>query len=338
MTLLETVDLAVEYTTDAGQLRAVDGVGFGLSEGETLGIVGESGSGKSTLAKAVLRLLDTNGRIVDGEIRFKGKDISTYTEKQLRREIRWKEMSYVPQNAMNALDPVYTVGRQMVMAIRRHTDLSKEAARERARARLEDVGLEASRMNDYAHELSGGQQQRVVIALALLLDPSLIVADEITTGLDVVVQDEILELIADIQETSGNAMMFITHDISAVAEVADRVAVMYGGKIVEIGTTREVFKESSHPYTIGLRNSFPSLDMLSKGIELVRIPGAPPNLVDPPSGCRFASRCPFATPECEREPELASVSDGHLSKCHFRDRASEFREEGTRAETWRSRP
>jgi oligopeptide/dipeptide ABC transporter ATP-binding protein len=245
-------------------------------------------------------------------------------------------MSYVPQNAMNSLDPVYKIGRQLVQAVRRHTDLSKKEARERAADCLESVGLDSARMNDYPHELSGGQQQRVVIALALLLNPSLIVADEITTGLDVVVQDEILELISDIQKTSGNSMIFISHDISAVAEVADRVAVMYGGRIVELGTTREVFKESSHPYTIGLRNSFPSLKMLSEGTELVSIPGAPPNLVDPPEGCRFAERCPFATEECKHEPALESVSNGHLSKCHYRDQALEFRERGTRAETWGS--
>lgn len=336
MSLLEATNLSVEYSTEDGQLGAVDGVNFALEEGETLGLVGESGSGKSTLAKTILRLLDTNGEITSGEIRLRDHVISEYSKRQLKQDIRWKEISYIPQNAMNALDPVYNVGTQLMEAIHRHTDVSKTQARKRAEERLEDVGLEAARMRDYPHELSGGQQQRVVIALALLLDPSLIIADEITTGLDVIVQDEILELISDIQESSDNSMIFITHDISAVSEVADRVAVMYAGEIIEIGSSHEIFKQSTHPYTIGLRNSFPSLEMLSEGAELVSIPGAPPNLIDPPSGCRFASRCPFATTECEREPDLAHVGNGHQSKCHYNDRSQQFRDKGMQVETWRS--
>jgi len=331
MSLIDVNDLSIEYTTDVGPLRAVDDIDFSIEPSETIGIVGESGCGKTTAAKSLLGMLDDNGSIVDGSIDYRnGDDLATYSEADYR-EIRWEEISYIAQNAMNALDPVYRAGSQIVEVIQHHEDVSKADARERAKRLLNDVGLDETVYSDYPHELSGGQRQRVVIALSLALDPALIIADEPTTGLDVVVQDAILSLIKDIQEETGSSMVFITHDISAVAEVADRVAVMYGGRIVELGTVSEVFKESGHPYTMGLRNAFPSI---SKKIELVSIPGQPPNLTEEQTGCVFTDRCPFATEECHHEPTMAGMDDGHSAKCHYTARAPEFRDRSADPGTW----
>lgn len=339
MSLLELNDLTVAYETQEGPLPAVDDVNLSLQDGEILGVVGESGSGKSTLAKAILRILDENGSVTEGEIRFDGTDLTTISRKELNG-IRWSEISYIAQNAMNALDPVYRVGSQVVEVIRAHTDQSKAEARERTAELFRNVGLDPSRRRDYPHELSGGQRQRVVIALALALGPSIVLADECTTGLDVVVQDAILELLSDIQSETGNSMLFITHDMSTVAEIADRVAVMYGGKIVEVGPTSDVFKRSAHPYTIGLRNAFPTLEAAQRDSELITIPGDPPDLRDEGvrNRCRFADRCPFATERCEEVPEFVELSDGHEAKCHYAGEAADFRERGTAAETWRERP
>lgn len=332
MALLELDDLAVEYRTERGPLRAVDQASFDLEEGETLGIVGESGCGKTTLSKAILRLLPQNGRIAEGEIAFKGTDLATIPKDELN-DLRWNEISYIVQNAMNALDPVYTVQNQLVEVIRHHTDVSKAEARSRAEELVEGVGLDAARLRDYPHELSGGQRQRVVIALALALDPSLIIADECTTGLDVIVQDEILELISDIQTEIGSSMIFVSHDISAVAEVSDRIAVMYGGRIAEIGPAAEVLKRGAHPYTLGLVNAFPPLEPDPQ--ELVSIPGTPPNLVDPEPGCRFAERCPFATEECQKAPPMFDIDEEHRVRCHYPDRREEFQDLTRKPETWR---
>lgn len=337
MSLLEITNLGVEYDDNGGVVRAVDSIDLTVEAGETLGIVGESGCGKSTVTKSLIRILDENGSIADGQIRFKGSDLAEYSIDELNRDIRWKEISYIPQNAMASLDPVYRIGAQIVEVIRAHTDTTKQEARERAQTLLNDVGLDTERLYDYPHELSGGQRQRAVIALALALEPSLILADEPTTGLDVVIQDEILNLLADIQEDINCAIILVTHDMSVVAEVADNVAVMYGGRLMEFGTTSAVFKNSSHPYTIGLKNAFPSLEQGSDKSRLVSIPGSPPDLRNPPTGCRFRSRCPFATDECKRlEPPTIDVGDGQRAKCHYTDQASRFRSQGSSPELWMS--
>lgn len=332
MTLLELEDVSVDYKTENGLLRAVDSVDLTVTEGEILGIVGESGCGKTTITKAVLGLLAQNGRVSEGEIRFKGDNLLEYSQKKFN-EVRWAEISYIIQNAMNALDPVYTIGRQFQEVIRNHISVSKREAREKARSLLESVGIDGQRLNSYPHELSGGQRQRVVIALALALEPSLVIADEPTTGLDVVVQDEILDLLTDMQSEFGNSLLIITHDISVVSEIADRVAVMYGGEIVEIGETGDVFKRSGHPYTMGLFNAFPSL---TGGDDLVSIPGSPPDLTAPPDGCRFADRCPFATELCNTNPPFVEVRAGQRAKCHYVDDAPTLRAESQDPETWRA--
>jgi len=331
MTLLDITDLSVEYETNDGTLKAVDEISFSLEGGETLGLVGESGCGKSTAAKSLIGLLDSNGHISNGEIRFGDHDLATFSEDDFRN-IRWKDISFIPQNAMNALDPVHRIGSQMIEVIQTHTDDTKAEAKERAKKLLEDVDLNPNRITDYPHELSGGQRQRVIIALSLALTPSIIIADEPTTGLDVVVQDSILELIQRIQNERDISMLIITHDMSVVAEVTDRTGVMYGGHLVEIGETSDIFERTTHPYTIGLSNAFPSIDQDIE--ELVHIPGSLPDLRNPQPGCRFADRCPFRTQECEAEPPLLTVGGEHKAKCHYIDNADEFRKRGKRSETW----
>lgn len=332
MSVLEIEALNVEYETDEGALRAVHDVDLTLEDGEFLGIVGESGSGKSTLAKALLGLLPENATVDSGGIFFRGDNLLELSRAELN-EIRWEEISFIMQSAMNALDPVYPVGRQFVEVIRNHRDIGKSEAKEMAKELLEEVDINPQRVRDYPHELSGGQRQRVVIALSIALNPSVVLADEPTTGLDVLVQDEILTLLTELQREINNSSIIITHDMSVVAELCDRVAVMYAGQIVEKGPTRAVFENASHPYTIGLQNAFPSLDENPE--KLVSIPGAAPDLVSPPTGCLFRERCPFATEECEMDPPLMELSQSHQSKCHYSDDGAELRERGRDSATWR---
>jgi peptide/nickel transport system ATP-binding protein len=333
MTLLEVNDLSIEYRTEEKVVHAVNDASFELNEGEIVCIVGESGCGKTTLAEALIGLLPNAGRISSGEILYDDQNLAQFSEKEFN-EIRATEIAYVIQSAMNALDPVYPIGEQFVEVIRQHTDSSKAEARERTREMLERVGIDGNRMGDYPHQLSGGQRQRVVIAFSLILDPSIVIADEPTTGLDVVIQDEILDMMLDIQKSLNNSMIIITHDMSVVAEIADRVIVMYGGKIVEIGSAEDIFDNSAHPYTMGLNNAFPSLDV---GVEqLISIPGSPPSLETLDSGCQFMDRCPFATERCEETPPLEPVNgtDRHMAKCHYLDERERFRTEATETETW----
>lgn len=332
MALLEIRNLTVDYLPGKRRVRAVDGVSLDVESGEYFGIVGESGCGKTTLARAILRLLPGIATIAGGQILYKSRDLATMSAKELR-PLRWSEISFIPQSAMSAMDPVYRVGVQIIEAIRAHEDVSREAAHQRCVELFHMVGLDPQRLADYPHQFSGGMRQRALIAMALALNPDLIIADEPTTALDVIVKDRILFEMEKVQKQLKKSLLLVTHDISVVSENCDRVAVMYAGKVVEYGKTAVIMSVPAHPYTMGLRNAFPSLDESSE--DLVSIPGAPPDLGDPPAGCRFHPRCPFAEARCRSEqPPLLEVGEGHFSACHFPERADEFRAAGARSQTW----
>ncbi len=321
--LLEIQELKTYYSSRGQEVRAVDGVSLSLERGENLGLVGESGCGKTTLSKSLLRINGPNARIAGGRIMFKGRDLTALPEPEMRK-VRWREISMVAQSAMNSLDPVYTVGNQMLETLQLHTELGAQAGMRRAAELFELVGLEPKRLKSYPHQLSGGMRQRAVIALALALNPELIIADEPTTALDVVVQDGILKQLEQIQSQLGNSMILVTHDVSLVAEMCRRVAVMYAGRMAEVGPTSTLFSEAAHPYTIGLLNAFPTLES-AKG-ELISIPGSPPDLAVALPGCPFAARCPFATEKCSIEtPELRHIGQDHYAACHYAENAAEFR-------------
>lgn len=333
--LIEISDLSIDYETDDGPLRAVDSLDLSIDNNEILGIVGESGCGKTTLGKSLIGLLPKNGQVSGGSIECGDYTITGMNESELKRTIRWKNISYIPQNAMNAFDPVYRVGKQIVEVIRTHTDLSKKEARDRVTGLFEDVSIDPQRMHNYPHELSGGQKQRAAIASALAVNPKLIIADEATTGLDVAVQSGILDLLADIKEEHGVAIIFISHDINVIREISDRVGVMYGGQLVEIGKTSEVLERGGHPYTMGLRRAFPTLERGVTVDDMVSIPGTPPNLLDDRPPCRFIDRCPFATDECQFAPLMERVStESHHARCHFVQQSDEFREQSKDPAVW----
>ena len=333
MSVLEFRDLCIEYSLGDGAALAVDKVSLAIGEGEYLGLVGESGCGKSTIAKAILGILPRNGRIRSGEILYRGRDMVGLSVAEMNR-LRWQEIALIPQSAMNGFDPVYTVQQQIAEAIDAHVDWPATRKRERIDEMFALVGLERSRLADYPHQFSGGMRQRAMIAMAMVLNPDVVVADEPTTGLDVIVQDQILYRIKQIHTQLKKTMLLITHDMAVVAENCDRIAVMYAGKLVEHGAN-DVFERPFHPYTMGLCNAFP--DPGDESRELVSIPGAPPPLRAMPPGCRFAERCPFATELCRREePALSSVGDGHAAACHYIARAAEFRQRARLAETWRA--
>ena len=328
--LLEIDDLHVHYQTAAGEARAVDGVSFTLDAGDYLGLVGESGCGKSTIARAVTGILPESARS-SGAIRFKGQNLLGMPDGD-RRPLRWREIALVPQSAMNGFDPVYTVEQQLDEAITAHASLKPNERRRRVAELFDMVGIERQRVRDYPHQFSGGMRQRAMIAMAMVLDPPLIVADEPTTGLDVIVQDQIMQRLKEIQERYAKAILLITHDMAVVAENCNRIVVMYAGKVAEAGG-EAVFQTPFHPYTLGLCNAFPDLD--DRGRDLISIRGAPPSLLAPPSGCRFHQRCPFATAFCaERTPPLVEVAPGHVAACHYVDRAPEFRARAREPETW----
>lgn len=334
MALLDINNLQVNYRIDENrEVQAVDDVSFSIEPGETFGLVGESGCGKTTLAKAIIRLLDANGYVSGGEIHFKGQDLAEVSNREIR-DVRWAEISIIPQSSMSGLNPVYKVGDQIVEAILRHEpETSPEAAHERARSLLERVGVEAERAEDYAHEFSGGMKQRAMIAMALACDPDLIIADEPTTALDVIVQDQVLQELEELQDELNVAFLVISHDISVIAETCDRVGVMYGGKLMEIGTTRDVFENTANPYTLGLKNSFPNIEHAQD--RLVSIPGSAPSLENPEPGCRFRERCPFATQECSTEhPPLYRVEGEHRSACYRLDDIDQIREDAAEEDTW----
>jgi oligopeptide/dipeptide ABC transporter ATP-binding protein len=331
MALLEVDQLHVRYRTAAGEAKAVDGISFAIETGMCLGLVGESGCGKSTVAKAILGILPPAGRIAGGAIRYDGRDLVGMSPQALRR-IRWEHIALVPQSAMNGLDPVYTVESQLAEAIVAHKSMPAAQRRRRIAELFALVGLEPSRVRDYPHQFSGGMRQRAMIAMAMLLDPPLIVADEPTTGLDVLVQDQILQQIRRLHEQLGKAMLLITHDMAVVSENCDRIAVMYAGSIMEYGG-EAVFRTPYHPYTLGLRNAFP--DITQRGRALISIPGTPPSLISSPLGCRFHARCPFATSFCTTAvPPLVEVAPGHVVACHYVDQAEHFRERAAEPLTW----
>ena len=332
MAFLDVTDLEITYTVGSRSLKAVDGVSFSLAEGQSMGVVGESGCGKTTIAKGMMQLLPKNGRISGGSIKLKGKELVSLKPDEVRR-MRLNEIAMISQSAMNALNPVYTVGDQLIEGIQAHTQASKKEAYERAVEVFSMVGLEEKRLRSYPHQMSGGMKQRAVIAMALSLKPSLIIADEPTTALDVVVQDRILQRILKIQKEINSSMIFITHDISVVSEICDTIMVMYGGKVMEHCSTDIFFRNPYHPYSLGLQNAFPSITEMDE--TLISIPGSPPDLVDPPAGCRFSERCPFAKPICHSEhPSLVEVAPDHHVACHFTEQVAEFREKSKRNETW----
>jgi peptide/nickel transport system ATP-binding protein len=320
--VLELKSLVVEYRLAGKRVRAVDGVDLEIGQGEIVGLAGESGCGKSTIANAVMQILRPPARIVGGSIRFLGEDVTGMSPDR-RRRYRWNDVSMVFQSAMNALNPVMRVGDQFVDMMRAHRRVSKREARARAGDLLELVGIERRRLGAYPHELSGGMRQRVIIAMALALQPELVILDEPTTALDVVVQREILQQVQEIQRELRFSVLFITHDLSLLLEVAHRIAIMYAGEIVESATAEQLAAQPRHPYTQGLLQSFPPL--YGPLTRLTGIPGAPPDLAKPPAGCRFHPRCPFCDPANARSyarqtterPLLELVEPGHSVACHL---------------------
>ncbi|MHC2995573.1 MAG: ABC transporter ATP-binding protein [Candidatus Atribacteria bacterium] len=317
-TLLEIKNLKTHFFTHEGIVKAVDGISFRINQGETLGIVGESGSGKSVTALSVMRLIPhPPGKIVNGEIYFEGKDLLKLNDKEIRK-IRGKKISMIFQEPMTSLDPVFTIGHEIVEAIQLHQGLSKEEARKKAIEVLKIVGIPdvEKRINNYPHELSGGMRQRVMIAMALSCNPTLLIADEPTTALDVTIQAQILRLINDLKDKFGASVMLITHNLGVIAEMCDYVAVMYAGHIVEYADVYTLFHNSLHPYTKGLSKSIPRLDVEVENLDA--IPGIVPNLLDLPSGCPFHPRCDFCFKKCMKEmPELIEIENSHLVKCHL---------------------
>lgn len=318
MRLLEVRNLQMHYNTAAGEVKAVDGVSFGVDKNQALGIVGESGCGKTSIGISILRLLPENGRISAGEVVLNGRNLISLTEDQMR-EVRWKQISMIFQGAMNALNPVFRIRDQLVEALQAHEDVSRQEALARAEKLFELVGIPRSRIGEYPHEMSGGMRQRAIIAMSLMCNPRLIIADEPTTALDVVVQDQILYRIKSLQQELGLGLILISHDILVVSEICDAVAVMYGGKIVEQGPVDAVFRNPAHPYTLALLRSCPSIRGPLR--SLVSLAGTPPSLLNPPPGCRFAPRCPFAEEIClAPDTPLVEVQPGHSSLCHFAGR------------------
>ena len=310
--LLEVKNLCVNFGTYGGEVKAVRGVTFDLHKGETLAIVGESGSGKSVACKTIMRILSSNGYIKDGQILFDGKDLTKISEKDMEK-VRGKDIAMIFQDPMTSLNPM-TIGKQIMEPIIKHQGFSKEDARKRALELIELVGISDAekRFKQYPHQFSGGMRQRIVIAISLACNPKVLIADEPTTALDVTIQAQILELIKDLQEKTGVAVIFITHDLGVVANMADRVAVMYAGKIIEYGTSDDIFYDPKHPYTWGLLGSMPTLDIGDN--DLYNIPGTPPDLMDPPKGDAFALRSAYAMKiDHLAEPPMFNVSDTHYA-------------------------
>ena len=320
--LLSVQDLHTSFRTDSGEVQAVNGVSFNLNPGEILGIVGESGSGKSVTAYSVMQILADNGRIKSGHILYKGEDLTTWSEKQMSH-FRGKCCSIVFQDPMTSLNPVFTIGSQLGEAIRLHTNRRGKEVRERAIEMLELVGINEpeKRIKQYPFELSGGMRQRVMIAMALACEPDILIADEPTTALDVTIQAQILELMQDLQKKLGMAVILVTHDLGVIADMCDNIIVMYGGRICERGTAREIFYNPKHEYTKGLLRSIPSVNNMKK--KLVPIAGTPINMLNLPAGCAFCTRCDAAMKICLTEhPDELTINENHKAACwvNIRDR------------------
>jgi peptide/nickel transport system ATP-binding protein len=317
MSLLEVDSLIIEYRTRRGNIRAVNNLSFNLEKGETMGLVGESGSGKSTLGLSIIRLVPYPGVIVSGHIRIDGTDILSLSEEEMR-SLRGKKIALVFQDPMTSLNPVKKVGAHFIELINTHEpEISEREALERAEKALNDVGILAERINDYPHQFSGGMRQRIMIALAIALNPDLVIADEPTTALDVIVQAKILDLLKKLRDKYGMALILITHDLSIVLERCDKIIVMYAGSLVEYANSGELNRNPRHPYTRGLLQSIPNIELAEQKLEA--IPGIPPNLLNPPKGCRFSPRCSLASKKCWiEEPPIVESSPGHFVRC-FRE-------------------
>jgi peptide/nickel transport system ATP-binding protein len=312
--VLEVRDLSVDYLTSKGDVRAVDNVSLDVAKGEFLGIVGESGCGKSTLLFAIAQLLSPPARIAAGSVWFKGTDMVSLTDEELRH-MRWCDYSVVMQSAMNALNPVMTIGAQLKDAIQAHDRMSGREIRARSEHVMRLVGIDPIHLASYPHQLSGGMRQRAMIAMALVFTPELVIMDEPTSALDVVAQRSLMLQIKDLQRTIGFAAVFVTHDMSLVSHFSDRLAVMYAGRVVELGDTRAIFAKPKHPYTKGLMQSFPSINGARQ--RLTGIAGSPPDLHSPPAGCRFHPRCPSVMPHCRTEEPPPYDLAGDIVNCHL---------------------
>lgn len=325
MSLLEIKNLTIHYKLQKEWVHAIENIDLTLEKGERLGLVGESGCGKTTLAYSITFLLPNNAYLKNGTIKFEGKDLTKMAVRkdgridmfaEGLRGIRWKDISIIFQSAMNSFNPVMTVGDQIAEAIHAHEQMGREETKNRIESLFDVVGIPKDRMDSFPHEYSGGMRQRSLIAMSIALSPKLIIADEPTTALDVITQDRILAELVNLQKSSNNSMIIISHDISIVAQLSTRIAIMYAGEIVESAPTVEIFKSSRHPYTKALLGAFPSIKGEKK--RLSTIPGSPPDLVNPPVGCRFSSRCNYSKERCDREkPVVREISPNHFVACHF---------------------
>lgn len=321
--LLEVDDLTVQYETEEGMLTAVSNASFTISEGEFFGLAGESGSGKSTMAKSIIGGLDDNGVISDGSIKYRGKRIDQLSDSELSEQIRWKEISWIPQGAMSSLDPLQRVSEQALEIGQVHTDLPDDEIRDKLKTTFDIVGLQKSRIDDYPHQFSGGMQQRAIIALALFLEPELVIADEPTTALDVIMQDQIFKYMDQLKTELNVSLLLITHDISVIFESCDSVAIMHASQIAERGTTEAVHENPRHPYAFMFKEAFPDVREPKRDLEIIE--GYPPELIGEVDFCSFADRCPWAAPECRAgEPKTESVSDddpSHKAACVRKEEA-----------------
>lgn len=314
MNMLEIKDLSVHFSSRAGTVHAVEGVNMWLKKGEILGVAGESGCGKTTTTLAIPGLLPKNATIPNGQILFNGEDLVSKTEKEME-DLRWKQISVIFQGAMNALNPLQTVGKQMMEPILLHEpDVSKREAEARVKKLLEQVGIKGDRFTNYPHEFSGGMRQRVMIAMSLVCNPELVIADEPVTALDVMIQAQILELLRDLVKEYELSMIMISHDLSVLCELCDKIAIMYAGRIMEYGSAKEIFHHPKHPYTSRLMHSLP--DIYGEKVFVNGIPGYPPNLIHPPEGCPFAERCTECDGLCRSAvPELQDIGGEHYVAC-----------------------